>query len=158
MYLIPENEAIRVYNGATLYGIDYHTLKSPKWLNDLVITAYLYLIQERSENGPEFPKVFSNPSFFYTKLRLNGYTDMTDGWLGTHNIFLSELVLFPIGLNNHWFLAVIDNRQNSISIYDSLPNYRRAAEALNQIITFVNNEHFRLFNRPMRRVYTLRAP
>ena len=83
---------------------------------------------------------------------------MTDRWLGTHNIFLSELVLFPIGLNNHWFLAVIDNRQNSISIYDSLPNYCRAAEALNQIITFVNNEHFRLFNRPMRRVYTLRAP
>ena len=119
---------------------------------------YLYLIQERSENRPEFPKVFSNPSFFYTKLRLNGYTDMTDRWLGTHNIFLSELVLFPIGLNNHWFLAVIDNRQNSISIYDSLPNYCRAAEALNQIITFVTNEHFRLFNRPMRRVYTLRAP
>ena len=158
VYLIPENEAVRVYNGATLYGIDYHTLKSPKWLNNLVITAYLHLIQERSENRPEFPKVLSYPSFFYTKLRLNGYADMTDGWLGTHNIFLFELVLFPIGLDGHWFLPAIDNREKTISIYDSLPNYRWAAEALNQIITFVNNAHFRLYNRPMRRIYTLRAP
>ena len=46
---------------------------------------------------------------------------MTDGWLGTYNIFLSELVFFPIGLNDHWFLAAIDNQQNTISIYDSLP-------------------------------------
>ena len=48
--LIPKDEPVRVYNGATLYGRDYHTLKSPKWLNDQVITAYLYLIQERSEH------------------------------------------------------------------------------------------------------------
>ena len=83
---------------------------------------------------------------------------MTDGWLGTHNIFLFELVFFTIGVENHWILAAIDNRQNTISVYDSLPSYRRASEVLNQIITFVNNEHLRLFDHPMRRVYTLRAP
>ena len=158
VYLIPENEAVRVYNGATLYGIDYHTLKSPKWLNDQVITAYLYLIQERSEHRTRFPKVYSYPSYIYTRLTTCGYANMTDGFLGTHNIFLFELVFFPIGMDSHWVLAAIDNRYNTISIYDSLPCHRRASEVLNQIITFVNNEHFRLFDRPMRRRYTLRAP
>ena len=110
VYLIPENEAVQVYDRAKLYGRDYHTLKSPKWLNDLVITAYLYLIQERSENRPCFPKVYSYPSFIYTRLRTCGYANMTDGWLGTHNIFLFELEFFPIGVEDHWILAAIDNR------------------------------------------------
>ena len=64
-------------------------------------------------------------------MRQCGYANMTDGWLGTHNIFLFELVFFPIGVDSHWVLAGSG---------------------------FVNNEHFRLFDRPMRRIYTLRAP
>ena len=152
-----ENE-YRNYDGDILKGRDLLTLKSPNWLNDTAISAYLYLIQLRNEDRPDLLKVFRYPAFFTHQLLTVGYSDMTDGWLGTHNIFEFELIFFPIGGNNHWYLAAVDNRENTITIYDSLPSLSRSTDAINHILTFVTNEHFRLFKRPMRRRYTLQIP
>ena len=77
-----ENE-YQNYDNDTLKGRDLLTLKPPNWLNDTVISAYLYLIQLRSKDRPDLPKVFRYPAFFTNQLLVVGYPDMTDGWLGT---------------------------------------------------------------------------
>ena len=55
------------------------------------------------------------------------------------DIFLLDLVLYPIHLGTHWCLAVVDNRAHTLSYYDSLGAGGRSC--LSTLRKYLVNEH-----------------
>ena len=115
--------------GIVLRRQDFWTLKHSEWLNDQVshskvsvpclffvlqvINFYLKLLAEAFDN------IYVYSTFFYPKVLSCGYNAVQQ-WTHGEDIFSKRLLLFPIHLNIHWCLAVVDLAEHSISYYDSL--------------------------------------
>uniref|UniRef100_A0A8C0IKN0 SUMO specific peptidase 3 n=1 Tax=Chelonoidis abingdonii TaxID=106734 RepID=A0A8C0IKN0_CHEAB len=63
-------------------------------------------------------KVHFFNSFFYDKLRTNGYEGVKR-WTKNVDIFNKDLLLIPIHLEVHWSLVSVDVKQKSITYFDS---------------------------------------
>lgn len=109
---------------------DLLTLADGQWLNDNIIDFYLSLLTEHLHH------VYCWTTHFFTTLKLKGYLGVAR-WAKRRkiNLFEKEKVIVPINImSTHWALAVIDNKQKSISYFDSLASRgnRNAVELLNE--------------------------
>jgi sentrin-specific protease 1 len=106
---------------------DMVTLKGLNWLNDNVINGYLSLIVERSQAGqdatPRLPKVWAPSTFFYSKLKDDGYPAVKR-WTKPNKcpggIFSHDIMIVPVHLKMHWACGFLDFRKKTIELYDSL--------------------------------------
>ena len=96
---------------------EYETLKPGRWLNDRIVSEYLSLVANRSENARPTIRVLS--TFLYTRYETNGYHAVRK-WTRKSNMFDSDLILIPINKDNHWALAVANVRERRVLVYDSL--------------------------------------
>ncbi|XP_069500448.1 sentrin-specific protease 3 isoform X2 [Ambystoma mexicanum] len=92
---------------------DLGTLYGQNWLNDQVMNMYGDLVMD---SVPD--KVHFFNSFFYDKLRTNGY-DGVKRWTKNVDIFKKDLLLIPIHLEVHWSLVSVDVIRKSITYFDS---------------------------------------
>ncbi|KAJ1954508.1 SUMO1 sentrin specific peptidase 1 [Dipsacomyces acuminosporus] len=98
---------------------DIATLGDGRWLNDEVINFYMQLIVSRSEQNPALPKVHAFNTFFYSKLKEQGYASVRR-WTRRIRLFEKDVLIVPVHLGVHWCCAVVDFKAKSIAYYDSL--------------------------------------
>ncbi|XP_034255305.1 uncharacterized protein LOC117653617 [Thrips palmi] len=114
-------------------------LPQAKWLNDIVIDAYLSLIAERSQK-PGYPSVFVFSSFFYNRLCRSSYAGVQRHTIKLKkSLFHHDLVAIPINVGGHWVLATLDMRHKKISLYDSLGG-RNHSEILSNLRNYFSKE------------------
>ncbi|KAL3046670.1 hypothetical protein OYC64_004622 [Pagothenia borchgrevinki] len=92
---------------------DLGTLYGQNWLNDQIMNMYGDLVMD---SVPD--KVHFFNSFFYDKLRTNGY-DGVKRWTKNVDIFQKDLLLIPIHLEVHWSLVSVDIPRRAITYFDS---------------------------------------
>lgn len=105
--------------------LNINDLKPTKWLNDRLVDFYMELLAERSSR-PEsnLPKVHSMNTNFLAELFKSGYPGVrtwTKNSCMDVDVFMKDVILVPVLKNNHWSLAVVNFRDESIKCYDSLP-------------------------------------
>lgn len=100
---------------------DLKTLRSPNWLNDEVINFYFELLSQRSKGNLNYPRIHIFNTFFYPKLKSNGYESIKR-WTRKVDIFSFDMILIPIHLGIHWCCAEINMKEKAIRYYDSLHN------------------------------------
>ena len=97
---------------------------SPKrWVNDLVINTYLALLARNP--SPQKIKIMS--SHFFSRLApekdrtLSGeiHFDLVKHWI-EDNLLEFDSVMFPICLNKHWILGVVNFQRKRVEVYDSM--------------------------------------
>lgn len=76
---------------------DLNTLREGSWLNDNIINCFVHLAQEEAE--VEGIKIYCFNSFFFTKLRSNGYSSVRR-WTKNVDIFSYNRIIIPINTNN----------------------------------------------------------
>lgn len=98
---------------------DLNKLEGLHWLNDSIINFYFAMLVDRSEKNENLPKVYSFSTFFYERLRNEGFKGV-QRWTRRVDVFSKEILLVPVHLGMHWCLAVIDFRRAVIEYYDSM--------------------------------------
>ena len=102
---------------------DFLTLQGLNWLNDNVINGCLSLLVARSLANPALPTVWAASTFFYPKLKKDGYQSVkrwTTERVCPGGIFSYDIVIVPIHLGSHWACGILDTRKKTIEMYDSL--------------------------------------
>lgn len=100
---------------------------------------YMHLIMQRAKEEPgEYPAVFAHNTFFWGKLRKEGYASVRR-WTRKVDIFAQELVLVPLHLPMHWTMAVINVKERAIEYYDSL--HGREPGIFRLLLDYVQQEH-----------------
>ncbi|CAG8583433.1 6552_t:CDS:2 [Funneliformis mosseae] len=111
------------------------------WLSSDHINAYLSYLNNK------FPRIFSLPSFFYTKLTETGRYDYSSviRWTKRIEIFKKELIFIPINLDeSHWILAAIFMKfPRRIAVLDSLGILmnKSAVSIGKNLIKWLNDEY-----------------
>ncbi|OQR77129.1 sentrin-specific protease 1-like [Tropilaelaps mercedesae] len=111
--LIVEKFKLRITRG------DLRKLEGLNWLNDSIINFYFAMLADRSERNENLPNVYSFSTFFYERLRLEGFKGV-QRWTKRVDVFSKNILLIPVHLDMHWCLAVIDFRRMTIEYYDSM--------------------------------------
>ena len=117
---------------------DLKTLRPPNWLNDEIINFYFELMHQRSKENSNLPKIHIFNTFFYPKLKSNGYAAIKR-WTRKVDIFSFEMILIPIHLGIHWCCAEINLKERSITYFDSLHNNNPAC--LKHLQEYLIEEH-----------------
>ena len=103
---------------------DMRTLAGTRWLNDVVINAYFWLLVRRSRDGgagvPSPPKVWAHLSFFYSMLRDDGVGKVEGHSKRSGNIFELDMMVMPVHDGGHWTCGFVDFREKIIGRYDPL--------------------------------------
>lgn len=119
---------------------DIKSLKSSKWLNDQVINSYFDLIFERAKaNEGKYPSVFRFSTFFYNQFLTGGYKSV-ERW--GKNIFKYDLVLIPVNPGQHWTLVVVNMKERTVQLYDSLQGNRFVIYIFYSIKLFLDVKFF----------------
>lgn len=126
--------------GITLLRGDVKRLRGTSWLNDEVINAFVFLLNQRNKKifgnstcAPQgIPKTFVFNTFFYTRLSSNstGYDYNGVRRWSTRakvDILKYDLILVPVNLgNHHWVLGGIDLQKKSFLYLDSMRGHDKA--------------------------------
>lgn len=105
---------------------DIQTLNDTCWLNDNVIDFYLNMVTENSKD------TYCWTTHFFTTLKSKGYQGVAR-WAKRRKVNLMEkdLIVVPINImGTHWAAAAIDNKEQTISYYDSLSSSGNARAVL----------------------------
>ena len=110
---------------------DFRSLQGKEYINDKIIDSYMRLIQERSQSNPNLPSTYACSTFLFTKLKSLG---VEEGYKQTRNWFKEDLrskdiILFPIGMMDHWSLILVEVKTKTIHYLDSLIGSRRSSPA-----------------------------
>ena len=89
------------------------SLKGERWLTNFVIDDYLALLQRSHHDTFIFSSHFTE-SFFSCNRPYN----MVSRYCKNVNLLEKKLVFFPVLSSSHWFLIVLSNECNSLSLYD----------------------------------------
>lgn len=96
-------------------------LRPPNWLNDEIINFYFELLSQRSKQCVNLPRLHIFNTFFYPKLKGNGF-ELLKRWTRKIDIFAFDMILLPIHLGIHWCCAEVNFKNRAIYYYDSLHN------------------------------------
>ena len=97
----------------------HYTMTYGKDVDDMVINAYLTLIQSRAATNPAFPTVTLLSTYFYKFLKSPGERLVAMSEFKT-NLFDNELLICPIHSVNHWSLVVVLVKYKLILYADSM--------------------------------------
>lgn len=115
-----EMKSIQRIDNYKIYKKDLVSLLGSNWLNDRIINSYCVLLQNAyAKNNVRFLT-----TYFYSTLIKFGYVKV-DKWFTKIDLFEYQCIIIPIHLNNHWIVAQINNRNNTVYIFDSLGGYYR---------------------------------
>ncbi|KAJ8657795.1 hypothetical protein O0I10_006610 [Lichtheimia ornata] len=118
---------------------DIAKLLPETWLNDEVINFYLGLIADRADQEDSgLPSVYCFSTFFCSTLREKGYPKVKR-WTKRVDIFAKDLLFIPINYSYHWTLGVVDMKQKTITVYDSLGGGHRPT--LELLLDYLSQEH-----------------
>ncbi|KAI8144955.1 Sentrin-specific protease 2 [Fennellomyces sp. T-0311] len=123
-------------------------LKPGVWLNDEIINFYMELIaiRSQSENSEKkLPAVHCYSTFFCSTLREKGYSKVRR-WTKRVDVFSKDLLFVPINYAYHWTLGMIDMKQKTIQVYDSLNGAHDAT--LKLLLKYLQEEHQDKKNAP----------
>ena len=147
----PPTAVVRTVNKAkiTLTVFDYTRLQGALWLNDALMNSFVGLINHRDQvvraerargllviGGlalANVPRVFMFNTFFFGRLRERvGCYDYAGvrKWGFKNGLHIGEVdkVLIPVNVEStHWVLVVVDVRERSLLLYDSLFGGDRAS-------------------------------
>jgi sentrin-specific protease 1 len=131
-----DDEILQGKPGHRLTGKDMKTLKPGSWLNDIVMSAYFALIEERSVTDKQRPVTILSSLTSASLLKL-GYEKfkLRKRYV---NIFDYDTVLCPIHLPRHWTLGIIDNDIETIIFLNSLGEEK--PEIMRTLDDFVRGE------------------
>ena len=149
-----ENEIIGNYKDATITRGSVHRLQPGQWLNDELIQYFTKMVtnQDVLSSSADLSRKRSNifSSLFYTTLMGEGGTysysyEAVKTWTSktTDDIFELDKILIPINVNNsHWIALMVSMVDKSIQLYDPVGENSNAQLYFDQILRFLNNEHF----------------
>jgi sentrin-specific protease 1 len=137
--------------GMILTRLNFRKLSGHSWLYESVISLYLRLIEERSEqNTVDLPKVYALSSILTHRLMTRGYSKPRSRQV---NVFSYDLVLCPVSYELHWTLVVIDNRKRLIEHLDSQNKFEgNAVQALHE---YLAEEHRDIYGELLPRYHVL---
>lgn len=133
----PQEEVLAKGFSLTVKRADMMTLSENQWINDTVINFYMSMLVNRSEKGSL--RVYAFNTFFFTKLCRDGHAGLKR-WTRKIDLFSYHLVLVPIHLNRHWFLAVVDFRRSQIALYDSFGAAHAKAKCIDLLREYLEEE------------------
>lgn len=126
---------------------DIYKLYPETWLNDEIINFYMELISHRAnDENSGLPSVHCFNTFFCSTLREHGYAKVRR-WTKRVDIFAKDLILIPINYSYHWTLGVIDMRNKTIQIYDSL--HGNHDSTLRLLLSYLEDEHMDKKKQPI---------
>ena len=102
--------------------IDIITLKPKTWLNDKVVDYFLQILTNNSN-------CFAFSACFYASLKGFGLK-YAPNWYSGVQLFSFSKIFIPICEHSHWFLAVIDIQNKTITTYDSMLIGRKDIQAI----------------------------
>ena len=141
----PESEMVSpppsaATNNLSVTRRDVRTLIGLNWLNDEVINMYMALIASMENTATKNPPTtYAFSTFFISSLESKGYEGVRR-WTRRINLFSYELVLIPIHVRVHWILALIDMKQKTVVLLDSLGGRHSHHYGL-EIIEYLRREH-----------------
>ena len=94
----------------------YQCLQDHNWLTDHVIDSYLSILSKNAKSSFTITN-----TFFFRKLITKDF-DGADKWSGIKSFLTKEKskLLIPFSDKYHWSLGLVNQNNNTISIYDSL--------------------------------------
>ena len=92
--------------------LDLDSLEGTNWITDNVVTEYINLLKIVYHE-----RIFCFSSHFFEHFSSGGI-DVVRRWTKNENIFKKKLVFYPIIQNSHWFLAVQNNENQTLTMYD----------------------------------------
>ncbi|KAI8083424.1 hypothetical protein BDF21DRAFT_461645 [Thamnidium elegans] len=117
---------------------DIYRLRPETWLNDEIINFYFELLAERSSTQKDLPSIYCFNTFFCSTLRDQGYAKVRR-WTKRVDIFSKDLIFIPINQSFHWVLGVIDMKNKTVIVYDSLGGNHDYTLSL--FLTYLKQEH-----------------
>ena len=118
----PQDEILSCAFNMAITRADMRTLRDTQWLNDTVINFYMNLLMDRSQSQG-YPALYAFSTFFYSKLKSGGYRSVRR-WTKAVDLFVKDLLLVPVHLDEHWSLVVTDLREKRIVYLDSMGHKR----------------------------------
>jgi len=103
----------------------YKIFMGHEWLTDENINPYMDYLQR------QYPRTFFFSTFFYTSLPRDR------SWTKKINIFdrtIFDRVVVPINLNSHWFVIVVDWKQQCFTVLDSMSPATHYADKIYQYL------------------------
>ena len=99
---------------------DIDTLSGLNWLNDEIINFYMQMIVARADGNKEnLRSVYTFSTFVHHRLLDVGYNGVKR-WTKKVDLFSYSLILAPVHLGEHWYLATIDMDAETFTNYDSM--------------------------------------
>lgn len=99
-------------------------LDSAKWLNDDVISAYIYCIKEVHEQNKNDHKVYFENTFLTGLLKRDGEIGIHETTFMTkivRDYLKHDMIHLPINITHtHWYLACVNVEKSEIQVLDSL--------------------------------------
>lgn len=117
--------------------LDWRLKGEEAYLSDDIIDYYMLLLIERNEKKC-LPKTHSMPAYiwkFYTEFGYENVLKMH--WMKTFHLNF-EILLIPIFKSNHWCLAIVNMRLQTIRYFDSY-QLGHAKLHLNKVFEFLND-------------------
>lgn len=145
-YLNSQQEGfIRNINGIDIIINDLNLLKEKRWLNDVIIDAYLQLLSNRN------PKIYPFSSFFYRCLVRNTNHKLFEKF-SEIDLFSYHFLVFPICLDNHWQMVIFKNSDKHLLLFNSLEESRKNEKyhcILGNVINFLKSYYVNKHNQNM---------
>lgn len=117
--------------------LDWNLTGEEAHLSDDIIDYYMLLLNERNENKG-LPKTCSMPANIWMFYSNFGYEDIRKRhWTKKFRLNF-EILLIPICESNHWRLAIVDMRSQTIRYFDSL-GLGDAKLILRKVFGFLND-------------------
>ena len=124
------------------YILDFHGGICPQFgqMNDEIINAYFYLLIN------SIPATSLNAFAVYSLIQLTKKYKSRNLYDAVRRIKY-DYILFPLHIKgNHWVLYVVDSKQKSIRLYDTLQN--NSPLLFDDVFTFLKNQYQEQFNVP----------
>jgi hypothetical protein len=103
----------------TLQQVDISKLDPGQWLDDNIMNSYGAHLAARSQSSSTMPSVYWFSSYFFGKLRDEGYESVSR-WTRLSDLFAHDILLVPIHLGNHWCLGVANIPLRTLQYYDPM--------------------------------------
>lgn len=150
------------FKNATVSYTDIYRLYPETWLNDEIVNFYFELLSDRASKTEGIPSIHCFNTFFCSTLRDQGYNKVRR-WTkrvkkkkkrvkikylsyGTNyskciqvDVFSKDILLIPINQAYHWVLGVIDIKNKTVSVYDSL--HGNHDHTLSLFLKYLEQEH-----------------
>lgn len=111
------------------------------WLNDRIVDFYMKMIMAQRQINADLPKVYALDAHFHVVYRNEGYNGVWR-WTNDVDLFDMDVVFIPwMWRENHWLMVIVDFRDQTIEVYDSMSRRRRHTDTGQLVMEYLRAEH-----------------